>query len=130
MNTKQQGDIGVSQAVAYYVSHGRVVCYPLTDNARYDLIIEKDSLIKRVQCKTTNYKRHNDTYEVQLKTSGGNQSWTHQSKKISKQECDILFVFSFDGKIYEFPPEVFDGKSQISLGKKYQQYILDGWQSG
>lgn len=121
MNTKQQGDVGVAMAIAYYTKEGYVVCYPLTDNARYDLIVEKDGVISRVQCKCTD-AIEKGSYNVNLRTSGGNQSWSGTIKKISADETDILFVYSMDGASYQFPPEVFDGRSKIALGKQYQIY--------
>jgi hypothetical protein len=56
---------------------------------------------------------------------GGNRSWSGEVKKISANETDILFVYSMDGKMYEFGPEVFDGLVSLSLGKKYNSYKIE-----
>jgi len=121
MNSKQQGDVGVSCAIAYYTMLGCIVSMPLTDNSRYDLIVEKDEVLYRVQCKTTRFQR-NGAYEATVKTSGGNQSWNKTSKNLSAAECDLLFIYSFDGKCYEFPQIYFDGKSSVRLGKDKKKY--------
>lgn len=121
MNTKQQGDIGVAVAIAYYTKCGHVVSVPLTDNSRYDLVVEMAGVLKRIQVKTTKYSR-DGIYEVALRTNGGNQSWSGMVKKLSRTECDLLFVYAFDDTMYEFPPEKFDGKATLSLGKGAQIY--------
>jgi hypothetical protein len=40
MNTNQIGDIGEAIAIAEFTKAGAIVSKPLSDNARYDLIIE------------------------------------------------------------------------------------------
>lgn len=121
-NTKQQGDVGVAMAIAYYTKNKLVVSVPLTDNARYDLVVERNGVLLRVQCKTSNAVSKSGNYKVQLKTSGGNQSWNKTSKKISSTETDILFAYSFDNKMFEFPVDVVTDKSSITLCDKYKEY--------
>ena len=43
-NSKAQGDIGLSQAIAYFAKEGYTVCIPLTDSQDYDLIVENGKL--------------------------------------------------------------------------------------
>ena len=114
--------MGEAVAIAYYTLQGYSVTVPLTNNTRYDLLVEKEGVIRRVQCKSTNYIKYNNTYEVSTRTHGGNQSWNKVSKYLDKSEIDLLFVFSLDGRCYEFPPEFFDGKGMIILSKDKDQY--------
>jgi hypothetical protein len=123
VNRKQQGDIGVAMAIAYYTKNEYVVSTPLTDNARYDLIIELNGIFTRVQCKTTSYAP-NKHYIVALRTSGGNQSWNKIVKRVSKDDADKVFAYSLDGKCYEFPPEIFHEKASITLSSKYDKYLV------
>ena len=51
-NSKKQGDAGLGQAIAYFTSQGYDVSLPLTDSADWDLIVEMESGLKRVQVKT------------------------------------------------------------------------------
>lgn len=110
-------------AIAYYTLHGYVVSAPLTDNARYDLVVEKEDKFLRVQCKTTKYIEKG-SYKVSLRTSGGNRTGS-TIKLISSEECDTLFVYSFDGGWWEFPPEEFDGKVSLTLGPSKQKYKMN-----
>ncbi len=122
MNSKQQGDIGEAVAIAYYSLKGYKISYPLTNNARYDLIIEKDNHFYRVQCKTTNFKKSSGSFEVSTRTQGGNRSWKGTSKNISSEETDLLFVLTMEGKCYEFSQDFFHNKSMITLGKNKEKY--------
>lgn len=57
MNTKQIGDISVAQIVAKLIKAGKNVLAPvLSDNQRYDLVVESDGRFERLQCKTGRLK--------------------------------------------------------------------------
>lgn len=120
MNRKQQGDIGVASAIYHYTSQGHTVCVPLTDNARYDLVVDMGGL-RRVQVKTTGYQERG-FYRVQLSTQGGNRSWDGTKKFIDADECDIVYVYCLDGTVYEFPVNVAAGRASITLSQKYEEY--------
>ena len=129
MNSKQQGDIGVSKAIYYYTAKEYIVSFPLTDNSKYDLIVDKNGILFRVQAKTTTYKTEYGVYQVMLKTFGGNQSWSGEVSKISSNNVDLVFIVSEDGNMYEFPSKYLNGRSTINLGKDKEKYRveLDRW---
>lgn len=124
MNTKRQGDVGVGVAIAHYISMGYTVCYPLTDAARYDLVVDKEGILFRVQVKTSNSIKSSGVCEVQLRTTGGNQSWKGKITKLSPLECDLVFICVRSGSNYEFPVTVLEGMSTVSVGNKYDEYKL------
>jgi PD-(D/E)XK nuclease superfamily protein len=126
MNTKQQGDVGVAMAIAYYTKTGYGVSTPLTDNLRYDLIVDDGTSLQRVQVKTTFYVPATTTsYEVNFKTSGGNQSWNRIRKNISEDETELVFVYCGDGTMYQFPAKVVAGKDKMRLSKQLEQYKIE-----
>jgi hypothetical protein len=122
MNTKQQGDIGVAKAIYIYTALGYTVSIPNTDNAKYDLVVEKDGKLNRVQVKTTSYKTQYGIYQAMLKTSGGNQSWSGEISRISSNNVDLVFILTEEGITYEFPSEVLNGSATVNLGKDKDQY--------
>ena len=128
MNTKQQGDIGVAKAIYVYTALGYIVSIPNTDNSKYDLIIDNGSLY-RVQVKTTTYKTHYGVYQVMLKTSGGNQSWSGIIGRIDQNNVDVVAILSEDGSFYHYPAEVLNGRTTVNLGKDAEKYKveLDRW---
>lgn len=81
MNNKLQGNIGEAKAIHYYTELGYMVSKPLFENCAYDLIIDKDGMLLRVQVKTSTQKKANGRYDVNLRTMGGNRSGTGKSKK-------------------------------------------------
>lgn len=125
MNSKQQGDIGVAAATLYYTKLGYVVSYPLTDNARYDLVVDRGGVLTRIQCKTST-RRNGTSHIVQLATSGGNRSWTGVRKNISQKECDIVFVWCDNGSLWEIPTSEIDGRASFHAGPKNIRFLVEG----
>lgn len=80
MNTKERGDIAVGRAIAHYIQHGYEVCLPIGDKRAYDLVIEKDGILARVQVKYAGLYNSKDKCLVALRITGGNQSF-HYAKK-------------------------------------------------
>lgn len=54
---KEKGNTGLGVAIAYYSSNGYIVSIPLNDTQDYDLIVEKENILKRVQVKATSCKK-------------------------------------------------------------------------
>lgn len=123
MNTKAQGDIGVAMAIAYYTLLGCSVSVPMGDNTRYDLVVEINGQLQKVQCKTSKYIEKG-SYKVALRTNGGNRSGT-STKLISADDADLVFVYTFDGGWWEFPQSEFVNKVSLSLGKSKQAYRVN-----
>ena len=126
VNRKQQGDIGVAMAIAYYTREGCAVSVPLTDTTRYDLVVDRDGQLLRVQAKTTRYRRYS-RYEVALRTHGGNQSWRGEAKYITADDCDLVFVYALNGDMWEVPVKVVEGRGVLNLGKLVDQYRVGCW---
>jgi len=121
---KRLGDLGVAAAINSYMQRGNVVAFPLTDTARYDLIVDVDGQLLRVEVKTTQALQKSGNYEVSLRTMGGNQSWSGETKTIDPSECDIVFVHSPAGN-YEFPSVVLKGRKTITLCDKYAEFLWE-----
>lgn len=120
MNSKAQGNIGLGQAIAYFTSEGYSVSIPLTESQRYDIIVDDGETLYRVEVKTSSFKRA--SYEVQLATAGGNQSWNGKPKPLSERDCDLLFVYTLGGDRYVFPIEAVKGKAKLNLSPDKDQY--------
>ena len=129
MNTKQQGDIGVAKAIYVYTALGYTISIPNTDNAKYDLVVEKNGKLNKVQVKTTAHKTDYGIYQAMLKTSGGNQSWNKIVSRINKNEVDLVFILVETGDCYEYPIELLDNRTTVNLGsdKDIYKVALDRW---
>lgn len=117
-NTNKQGNWGLGAAIAYFTEKGYTVCVPLTDSQEYDLIVDIDNKIYRVQVKSTTYKGKKGSYKISLTTKGGNRSF-NTIKHFNGELVDYIFAITKDGDKY-FIPTSCATKSTISLGKKYE----------
>jgi len=70
---KEKGNTSLGIAIAYYSSNGYTVSIPLNDTQDYDLIVDKDNVLKKVQVKSTSCKTKYGNYQVALKSCGRNK---------------------------------------------------------
>lgn len=124
-NTKKQGDYGLAECIRYCAENGWTVLLPLTDSQEYDLAVDIDGTLKKVQCKTTAYKSRHGNYEVMLKTCGGNQSF-HSIKKFKRNSVDFIYVLCDNKDAYWIETVSLEKEeySSINLGHKYQKFKI------
>lgn len=108
----------MGRAIAYYTRIGAVVSLPLNDCQDYDIVVDIDGILKKVQVKTTRYKVR-DTYKVSLKSQGGSTRKIYGN--VNSGSCDLLFVAVEDGRDYSIP-NVDLPSSCLSLGDEVAQY--------
>jgi len=121
-NTKKQGDVGLGLAIGWFSSLGHTVCVPLTDSQDYDLIVDIDGKIHRVQVKTTTYKSEYGIFTTNLSVKGGNRTSVGKVKKFDSNKVDNVFIVTSDDEYYFIPASQIEAKHNISLGTKWIQY--------
>lgn len=119
---KEKGNTGLGMAIAYYTSQGYTVSIPLNDTQDYDLIVDKNDELKRVQVKATSCKNRG-TYQVALKSCGGTKGSTY--KTIIDTKIEEVFIFTGDGEMYIIPKEKITNKSTLSICDKYKDYKIE-----
>lgn len=97
---KEKGRAGMSAAIAYFGMNGYTVSIPLNDTQDYDLVIEKDNIFKKVQCKATGSE--NGKIDFRL-TSGKHNGETIGN--LLDTNIDILFCLNQNGTMYCIPME-------------------------
>lgn len=123
MNTKLQGNVGIGQAIAYFTSLGWIVAVPLTDSQKYDLVIDDNSKLLRVQVKTSRFKAPSGAYVALLQQSGGSRK-SRTLTPFDNTKADLLFIFCEDGSRYLIPcPEV-RARHGLTLGKACNKYRI------
>jgi hypothetical protein len=120
-NTKKQGDWGLGVAIAYFVTEGYHVLIPLTDSQDYDLVIDRDGVLQKVQVKTTTFKAPSGNYSVSLTIKGGNSKRNFIHKVNKDLDYDVLFVVTGEGKRYFMPKP---STNSVQLYTKYDQYLV------
>ena len=119
-----QGNVGLGRAIAYYTTQCIPVLLPLNDTQKYDLAVEKDGKLQRVSVKTTQRLNKSKTYfEVQLKNCGGS-SGKSTIRKFNNTSCDIVFVVTIEGIIYEIPSSEIKVSNTLTLTSEWDKYIV------
>ncbi len=118
-----QGNVGLGRAIAYYTAKCIPIMLPLNDTQKYDLVIDRDDKLFRVSVKTTQYKKTSGNYEVLLKNCGGS-SGTSKTRLFDNTSCDILFILTVEGVMYEIPSNMVDVKNTLTLSNKWDKYIV------
>ncbi|MCC8068792.1 MAG: hypothetical protein LIO71_03445 [Ruminococcus sp.] len=97
---KDKGRAGLSAAIAYFGMNGYNVSIPLNDTQDYDLVIEKDNIFKKVQCKATGSQDGTIDFRI---TSG-----QHNGKicgNLLQTNIDYLFCLNQNGTMFLIPFE-------------------------
>lgn len=117
---KEKGNSGLGIAIAYFASHGYTVSIPLNDTQDYDLIIDKENIIQKVQVKSTSCKTKYGTYQVALKSCGGTNGKTY--KTLIDTNIDIIFIVTDQIDTFLIPLENITNKSTLNLCEKYSKF--------
>lgn len=88
-NSKVIGDLAELKTAALFAEHGYFVLKPLTDNAPYDLVVDKDNKLYKVQVKAR--KIRNGIIAVELRTTMLNYVRHYQDG-----DFDLLAVYNID----------------------------------
>jgi len=120
---KEKGNTSWGIAIGYYSSNGYTVSIPLNDTQDYDLIVDKDDVLRKVQVKSTSCKRKNGNYQVALKSCGGNKGTTY--KTVIETNIDEVFILTKDLQIYIIPIVEIKNKSTLNICDKYMKYKVN-----
>ncbi len=115
-NSKQQGDAGLTTAIAWFDGNGYRVSIPLTDSQDYDLVVDDGDRLYRVQVRTTYYQPYEAIYQVHLIVSGGNRSGTGKAKYFDPKKVEFLFVLTDTGDKFLIPCDEITTRKSINLG--------------
>jgi hypothetical protein len=120
-NPREQGLIGLTDAIAWFGAQGSGVNLPLIDSQPYDLIVDDGERLLRVQVKTTTHRSPHGVFVVRLETRGGNRSF-HTGKPFDAGACDLLYVLTDVTERYLIPTSAFTARTSLNLGRRMQRY--------
>lgn len=129
MDNKQKGSLAVASAISYFVSSGYTVSIPLSDTAKYDLVVERKGSFQAVQCKYAGYERRPGIFSAPLYVSGGNRSAGNRRIKYQVNDFDLLFILCPNGNMYAIPFAVVAGRVTVNVGRdskwsKWERFLL------
>ena len=102
---------------AYLTSLGYNVSVPLGEDCRYDIILDVDGKLKRIQIKSCTETNNGLSFSTKSITTSGENNIIH---RYTKEEIDFIAIY-YSGQCYLIPIEEFEGQKQKSLsftGKK------------
>ena len=117
---KQKGNTSLGMAIAYYASNGYTVSIPLNDTQDYDLIVERENTLKKIQVKSSSCKNKYGKYQIALKSCGGTKGKTY--KTLIETNVDDLFILTEDMGMYIIPIDKINNKSTLNICDKYKEY--------
>jgi hypothetical protein len=125
MNRRRQGDLGELSAAAWFAGRGATVAWPIGHSPHWDLVVEWNDRLHRVQVKTCSYMRKN-RWPLMICTRGGNQSWSGMTKQFDRARCDTLFAHVGDGRRWVIPADAVEGGTGLLLGgPKYAEWEVE-----
>lgn len=102
--TQRKGDIAVVVAVATFTKYGYDVSLPITESAAYDIVVDFNSSLKRVQV------RYVTGREVELRRIHSN-STGYVVKKTKLNAYDWLYILNEKGEEFLVKQCLFDRRS-------------------
>lgn len=117
-NPREQGLLGLTDAIAWFGANGYLVNLPLIDAQPYDLVVDDGQRLQRVQVKTTTQRAANDTFQVQLCTRGGNQSF-HTTKYFDPAVVELLYVLTDAEDRYLLPTTIIRARTALALNDRF-----------
>lgn len=130
---KEIRNAALSMTIAYFGSNGYVVSVPLNDTQDYDLVVDKDGKLQKVQVKGTNRRGTGNAYTIGLRTISGTTRQVY--KTVIDTDVDLLFCLCGDGTMYLIPKEDVANRCEINLSKEkskdskklsqsYERYVV------
>ncbi|QQS69689.1 hypothetical protein IPP75_00895 [Candidatus Saccharibacteria bacterium] len=125
MRPKEKGDIAIAKAINYFMSCNFEVCLPIGDKRDYDLVVEKEGKLQRVQVKYAGLYPGQKSCKVALRITGGNQSF-HYSKKYRDDAFELLFVYTAKEQEFVVNWSEITARNELSIEhKKYNKYLIN-----
>ncbi len=91
------------------------MCLPIGDRTDYDIVVELDGKLMKVQVKYAGiYYSKDKTCRVGLRTTGGNMS-RYKAKKYSSDAFDILFVYTARDAMYLIPWQLVQARNELFI---------------
>lgn len=118
MNTNQKGNLALGKAISYFTENNYIVSLPLNDSQCYDLIIEKDGILKTVQIKYTSEQKSNGNFICRLQTKNQNKIFY----SLKDTFCNLLFIFCSNGDMFLIPINEIVNNNMITLFKEKSKY--------
>lgn len=113
MDKVSKGDISKAFVIARLLKEGFKVLEPMSENSRYDLVLDINGKFAKIQVKTIYYKNDLQVYEM-VCYSTTRRNKVHVKTKYTSEEVDFIIGYNLDNdEVYTFPIKDIAGRNQI-----------------
>lgn len=117
MNSNQKGDRALGRAISYFTSLGYTVLIPLTDSQPYDLVVDINGTLKKVQVKSANKQ------VVRLRVLSSRAGGKYVVKTFNPGDYDLLYAVTPEGD-YLIDTKNMTQRSEITLNAKWANFAV------
>jgi len=130
-NSKSYGNFSVSLCITYFLAEDYIVLLPSGDIGKYDLVIEKNGLFQKIQCKWVSFVTKKQGYpQVSLMVSGAVKKNNggvakHTSYKYRQKDFDFLWVTTLESCYLIPSSEIFRFRKElvsITLSPRWDKF--------
>ncbi|MGC5022536.1 group I intron-associated PD-(D/E)XK endonuclease [Micromonospora sp. DT47] len=120
----------VAIAARWFMERNYVASVPL-EVAPYDLVVESDRGLQRVQVKTSSHVNSNGVHVAgigRMAYDPNGRRFSHGRARIvpyTAEEIDLFFIVTTTGPLYLIPVESAGGRLQLTLEPKYGKFRVD-----
>jgi len=118
-STKQQGNVGLGKCISWATQMGYTVCIPLNDSQDYDLVVEINSKLCKIQVKTSRFKNKYGNYVVDLRSTS-----FYTNKNFNSEVLDYVFITTENNDCYLIPCLDIVTKTSITVNSDTEKYKL------
>ena len=121
--------LAIGEAIKWFMSRGYTPSLPV-ETTKYDLVVESDVGLQRVQVKSTTRIRDGSwcvqTCRLQYNSSlvARGSAGKRRRSSYSKGEVDLFFIVTSDGSKYLIPSEVIGTNQQVTLSHRFDLYKI------
>ena len=115
----KQGTVSELLAASYFADKGYIVSRPIDTYQEYDLIIDKDNILSRIQVKTIYWDNSKSRYLISLVTSHIRGNGRRTNKKYHNNSFDYLVGIEKETyALYQIPIKIITGRRSMTVYPK------------
>ncbi len=121
------GRLGLSTAISWFLTRGYNPAIPV-EPCLYDLVVESDQGLQRVQVKTTDSRTSVGYYRAKIaraaydSEAAANANGRFRTQPYVDGAIDFFFIACGDGTNYLIPQDVVSGLKEVTLTRKYAAF--------
>lgn len=118
-----QGELGLVNAIKTLTEKGYTVSVPLIDNQDYDLVVDINGKLGKVQVKSSRTYSKYGTLQVQIKKVRSNKT-VNNIYHFDNTKVDYVFIYEVKGRAWLIPSADITVKTLLSMNDTFNKYLI------